>query len=38
MYDDYKSLNIAVDRKVAHVTIDHPPVNLLDRGLAIERA
>jgi enoyl-CoA hydratase/carnithine racemase len=29
-YDDYSGLKVAVDRGVAFVTIDHPPINLLD--------
>jgi enoyl-CoA hydratase/carnithine racemase len=33
MYDDYDSLHITVDAGVATVTIDHPPVNLLDTAL-----
>ncbi|MHB8691349.1 MAG: enoyl-CoA hydratase/isomerase family protein [Solirubrobacteraceae bacterium] len=33
MYDNYKSLHISVDAGVAHVTVDHPPVNLLDTAL-----
>jgi enoyl-CoA hydratase/carnithine racemase len=29
-YDGYSGLKVAVDRGVAFVTIDHPPINLLD--------
>ncbi len=29
-YEGYSSLRVAVDRGVAFVTIDHPPINLLD--------
>jgi enoyl-CoA hydratase/carnithine racemase len=32
-YEGYGSLRIAVDRGVASVTIDHPPINLLDLAL-----
>jgi enoyl-CoA hydratase/carnithine racemase len=33
MYDGYKALSISVDGGVARVTIDHPPVNMLDTQL-----
>jgi enoyl-CoA hydratase/carnithine racemase len=29
-YDEYRTLRVAIDRGVAFVTIDHPPINLLD--------
>jgi hypothetical protein len=32
-YDGYSGLQVAVDRGVAFVTIDHPPINLLDLTL-----
>ncbi len=32
-YDDYESLKINIDRGVAFVTIDNPPINLLNRNL-----
>jgi enoyl-CoA hydratase/carnithine racemase len=32
-YDDYRCLKINVDRRVAFVTIDHPPFNLMDMPL-----
>lgn len=32
-YDGYQCLKIRVDRGVAFVTIDHPPINLLDAAL-----
>jgi enoyl-CoA hydratase/carnithine racemase len=35
-YDDYRSLRIRLDRGVAFVTIDHPPINLFDRPLMRE--
>ncbi len=35
-YDDYQSLRIAVASGIAHVTIDHPPINLLDLPLILE--
>src|SRR5437870_1744250 len=35
-YDDYGCLHVRCDRGVAFVTIDHPPVNLLDRALMRE--
>lgn len=33
MYDGYKALNISTGGGVARVTIDHPPVNMLDTRL-----
>jgi enoyl-CoA hydratase/carnithine racemase len=35
-YDDYSCLTINVDRRVAFVTIDHPPFNLIDIPLIEE--
>jgi len=35
-YDDYKCLKIKVERGVAFITIDHPPMNLLDGSLILE--
>lgn len=35
-YEGYRCLRIRIDRGVAFVTIDHPPINLLDRTLAKE--
>ena len=32
-YEGYSGLKVAVDRGVAFVTIDHPPINLLDLTL-----
>ncbi len=32
-YPDYKCLRVEVDGGVAHVTIDHPPINLFDAEL-----
>jgi enoyl-CoA hydratase/carnithine racemase len=32
-YDDFAALRISLDRGVATVTIDNPPLNLLDAGL-----
>src|SRR5439155_18044042 len=32
-YDGYECLTILLDRGVAFVTIDHPPINLLDLAL-----
>ena len=32
-YDGYATLTVAVDRGVASVTIDHPPINLLDLAM-----
>ena len=37
-YDGYECLAVRVDRGVALVTIDHPPINLLDLGLIQELA
>jgi enoyl-CoA hydratase/carnithine racemase len=35
-YTDYTALHVAVDAGVAHVTIDHPPLNILDAVLMTE--
>jgi enoyl-CoA hydratase/carnithine racemase len=35
-YDGYQCLKVASDRGVAFVTIDHPPINLLDAALIQE--
>ena len=35
-YSDFKCLRVRLDRGVAFVTIDHPPINLLDRELMLE--
>lgn len=35
-YDNYQCLKIATDNAVARVTIDHPPINLLDTALILE--
>ena len=35
-YDDYRCLRVRCDRGVAFVTIDHPPINLLDLALMRE--
>jgi enoyl-CoA hydratase/carnithine racemase len=35
-YHDYKCLRVKVDRNVVFVTIDHPPMNLLDLDLVME--
>lgn len=35
-YDDYECLGVRVAEGVARVTIDHPPVNLLDLPLILE--
>ena len=32
-YDDYECLKVRIDRGVAFVTIDHPPINLFDLPL-----
>lgn len=32
-YDEYATLRVAIDAGVAHVTIDNPPVNVLDARL-----
>ncbi len=34
--DGYAALRIATDRGIARVTIDHPPLNLLDATLVVE--
>jgi enoyl-CoA hydratase/carnithine racemase len=35
-YDQYSALRVRVDRGVAWVTLDHPPINLLDLALILE--
>jgi len=35
-YEGYSALRVAVERGVAFVTIDHPPINLLDLALIID--
>jgi len=35
-YDDYRTLRITTGDGVAQLTIDHPPVNMLDRALITE--
>ncbi len=35
-YEGYEFLKIRVDRGVAFVTIDHPPINLLTLELSAE--
>jgi enoyl-CoA hydratase/carnithine racemase len=35
-YDDYKTLRIMTEEGVAHLTIDNPPVNMLDTALITE--
>lgn len=35
-YENYKCLKVKVDRGVALITIDHPPMNLLDGDLILE--
>ncbi len=35
-HDDYELLKIRLDRGVAFVTIDHPPINLFDVALMLE--
>ncbi len=35
-YEDYQALRISVDQRIARVTIDHPPINLLDLTLILE--
>lgn len=36
VYDGYNGLSVAVDHGVAFVTIEHPPLNLLDMTLILE--
>jgi hypothetical protein len=36
-YDGYASLRLCVDRGVAFVTIDHPPINLMDSVTIADR-
>ena len=35
-YDDYAALRVHVDQGVARVTMDHPPINLLDLTLILD--
>ena len=35
-YDGFEALRVQVDRGVAFVTIDHPPINLFDLQLMKE--
>lgn len=35
-YDDFAALTVRLDRGVARVTLDHPPINLLDLQLIAE--
>ncbi len=35
-YDGFESLRVRVERGVAWVTIDHPPINLFDRALLLD--
>jgi len=35
-YDDYVALRVHVDQGVARVTMDHPPINLLDLTLILD--
>lgn len=35
-YDDFQAIRVALDGGVARVTIDHPPINLLDLPLIME--
>ncbi len=35
-YDGYNGVRVTVDRGVAFVTLDHPPINLLDAMLIVE--
>jgi enoyl-CoA hydratase/carnithine racemase len=35
-YDDFHAIRVALDGGVARVTLDHPPINLLDLQLIIE--
>lgn len=35
-YENYKCLKIRIDRGVAFITIDHPPINLFDLALITE--
>ena len=36
-YDGYEALQVVVEGGVAYLTIDHPPINLLDVTLIGER-
>ncbi len=35
-YDDYRGLEVRTDRGIAWITLDHPPINLLDLQMIIE--
>ncbi|HUZ08822.1 MAG TPA: hypothetical protein VMU76_01515 [Acidimicrobiales bacterium] len=35
-YDDYRTIRVALDGGIARVTLDHPPINLLDLELILE--
>lgn len=35
-YDEYAALRVEIEAGVAHVTIDHPPINVLDATLMTE--
>lgn len=35
-YDDYRTIRVALDGGIARVTLDHPPINLLDLDLILE--
>ena len=32
-YDDFTALNVRIDQQIAWVTLDHPPINLVDLQL-----
>jgi enoyl-CoA hydratase/carnithine racemase len=35
-YDDFAALRVRIDQHIAWVTLDHPPINLLDLDLILE--
>ena len=35
-YDDFTALKVRIDQQIAWVTLDHPPINLLDLQLILE--
>jgi len=35
-YDDYEASRVHVDQGIARVTLDHPPINLIDLALILE--
>jgi len=35
-YDDYRTIRVVLDGGIARVTLDHPPINLLDLDLILE--